>query len=302
MKHTLDNVQLKKYAGLPIGFSIPILEPHIETAFRKKIYPYISAQMLSDLKNSTTESKKDIADLILKAAANYTVVTAIPFIKVKFNTSGIDQYDQEKMKTAPWWDVRDLGLASVKVADEAMSDALTAIGKDPVLKAACTFFTEFSYAPIPTPEEFNKIYTINKSLDVYNLLVPIMKRVWMFSVLNKIKDCAVEQITINPNLRELLRDSLAYFALAYALKLSQFTFITSGVVIQYEELPWQKSLILSDSAKDKLEDEFLNIANDSLGSILKFLKDHPTDFPCYKPVVTIESTRKIIEKKSGLYL
>lgn len=301
MKHSLTNEQLKKFAGLPKDFSLPILEPHIETAFRDKIYPYISADMLTDLKESTEENKKEIADLIFKAAANYTVVISIPFIKVKFNSSGIDQYDQDKMKTAPWWDVRDLGLASIKVADKCLSDAITAIGKDPVLKSDCTFFTDFSYEPIPTPEEFNKIYTINKSLDVYNLLVPIMKRVWNLSILNKIKDCAISELSTKPELKDLLKDALVYFALSYAIRQSQFTFITSGVVIQYDELPWQKSLVLSDDSKRRLECEFLSIANDSLGSIIQYLKDHPEDFPCYQPV-TVESVHKIIEKPSGLYL
>lgn len=301
MQHSLTNEDLKKYAGVSQYFTLAIILPHIETSFRKKIYPFISADLLTDLKASEDPAKKAIAESIFKAAANYAVVIAIPFVKVKFNSSGIDQYEQDKMKTAPWWDVRDLGLASIKIADECLSDALTAIGKDAVLKSQCDFFKDFSYDPIPTPEEFNKIYTINKSLDVYNLLVPIMKRVWNLSILKKIKNCAVGQILSKPELKDLLKDSLVYFALAFAIRQSQFTFITSGVVIQYEELPWQKSLILTDHAKANLEAEFMSIAGDSLSGIIQFLKDHPEDFPCYEPVV-VESTRKIIEKKSGLYL
>ena len=301
MQHTLTISQLKKYAGIPSDFSLSLIEPHIETAFRKKIFPYISSSMLTDLIASTDNAEKEIAELILKSAANYAVIISIPFIKVKFNSAGIDQYEQEKMKTAPWWDVRDLGLAMVKIADEALSDALTLIGKIPALKAQCDFFTEFSFTPIPTPEEFNKIYTINKSMDVYNLLVPLMKRMWQFTILAKIKDCTIAELQAKPELLSLLKDSLAYFSLAYALRLSQFTFITSGVVVQYEELPWQKSLVLDDRSKANLETEFMNIGNDALGSILQYLKDHPEEFPCYKPI-TQETNRKIIEKESGLYL
>lgn len=301
MKHTLTIEDLKKYAGIPKDFNLSLIIPHIETSFRKKIYPYISADFLSALKESSEEEEKEIADLILKAAANYAVIISIPFIKVKFNSSGIEQYDQEKMKNAPWWDVRDLGLAMVKIADEAFSDALTLISKKPDLKAQCNFFTEYSFSALPTPEEFNKIYTINKSMDVYNLLVPVMKRIWQFTILAKIKDCTITEIETNPDLLSLLKDSLAYFSLAYAIRLSQFTFITSGVVIQYEELPWQKSLVITDHAKANLESDFSQIANDAFGSILSYLKDHPEEYPCYQPI-TPESTRKIIEKKSGLYL
>ncbi|CAI9673176.1 DUF6712 family protein [Elizabethkingia anophelis] len=301
MRHVLTIEDFKKYVGLPKTFGLDIIAPHQETAFRKKIFPYISSEMLLGLKESTDDSKKQIAELVYKAAACYSVIIAIPFIKVKINSFGIDQYDQEKMKTAPWWDVRDLGLSLVKIADEALSDALSAIGKNPDLKIDCEFFKTVSYPPIPTPEEFNKIYTINKSIDVYNLLVPLMKRVWQFGILEKIKICTVEDIEKNELLASLLKDALAYYALGYALKLSQFTFITSGVVIQYEELPWQKSLLLSSLDKIKLEEEFLKLANESLSSILKYLKEHPDDFPCYKPE-SIIPVREIIEKKSGIYL
>jgi|GEM_PF-174722 len=297
----LTNEQYKKYVGLDKNFAFEKLLTHEETAFRKKIFPYISDEVITELMDSEDPEKKKLADLVLKAGACYSVVTALPFIKVKISSFGLDKYSQEKMKSAEWWDVRDIGLSLVKNGDEALSDALTEIAKDPLLKDRCNFFTEYSFAPIPTPEEFNKIYSINKSIDVYLNLVPLMRRVWQFSILEKIKSCSVDQMSANTELLFLLKDALVYSSLSKASKLSQFTFITSGVVIQYEELPWQKSLILSEAQKSNLENEFNSIASDSIGGILKYLKDHPDDFPCYQPLV-VKNTRKIIDKKSGLYL
>lgn len=292
--------QYKKYVGLSKDFAFEKLVAHEESAFRSKIYPYITEDIITELKESLDEKKKKIADLILKAGACYTVVKALPFIKVKISSFGLDKYSQEKMKSAEWWDVRDLGLSLVKTADEALSDAITEIARDGALKSRCDFFTKYSFAPIPTPEEFNQIYTINKSMDVYLNLVPLMKRVWL-SISSQLKDCAVAEISANEDLTFQLKDALVYSSLGKALKLSQFTFITSGVVVQYDELPWQKSVLLSDKQKIDLASEFSETASDAIGGIIKYLKDHPEDFPCYKPEV-VENVRKIIERKSGLYL
>jgi len=295
----LTDQQYREFVGLSKDFNFDRLKPHQETAFRRKIFPYISDEILTELQASP--QKKSTADLILKAGVCYTVVTALPFIKVKVSSFGLDKYADEKLKSADWWDVRDLGLSLVKIADEALSDAITLISKDATLTARVDFFKNISFAPIPTPEEFNNIYSINKSMDVYMNLVPLMRRTWQRSILEKIKSCTIDQLSANADLSFLLKDAVAYYSLAQALKLSQFTFITSGLVIQYDELPWQKSLILSEDQKSKLACEFGDIASDSLGSIIKHLKDHPDDFPCYQPETSIP-VRKIIEKKSGLYL
>lgn len=295
----LTDQQYRDFVGLSKDFNFDRLKPHQETAFRRKIFPYISDEILTELLASP--QKKSIADLILKAGACYTVVTALPFIKVKISSFGLDKYADEKLKSADWWDVRDLGLSLIKIADEALSDAITLISKDPLLKARVDFFKNISFPPIPTPEEFNNIYSINKSMDVYMNLVPLMRRTWQRSILEKIKTCTIDQLAANADLSFLLKDAIAYYSLAQALKLSQFTFISSALVIQYDELPWQKSLILSEEQKSKLAREFGDIASDSLGSIIKHLKDHPEDFPCYQ-AETSNPVRKIIEKKSGLYL
>lgn len=297
----LTDEQYKKYVGLSKDFNFQKLKPHEETSFRRKIYPYISSDILDELLGSDDNNKKNIAELILKAAACYTVVTALPFIKVKISSFGLDKYDQEKMKSADWWDVRDLGLSLVKIADEALSDAITLIGKDSDLKSRCDFFISFSFSPIPTPEEFNGIYSINKSMDVYLNLIPLMRRVWQFSVLEKIKSCSIDQLSVNTDLLFLLKDVLAYYSLANATELSQFTFINTGVVIQYEELPWQKSVVLTPEQKDCQKESFSKIASDSLGKIISYLKNNPEEFPCYQSE-PISGDRKIIEKKSGIYL
>ncbi|UKB81259.1 DUF6712 family protein [Chryseobacterium sp. MEBOG07] len=301
MQHTLTQEDFKEYVGLPKNFGLDVINPHQETAFRKKIFPYISSDFLSELRNSSKESEEFISTLIYKAAACYSVVIAIPFIKSKIKSWGIVTSEGDKTKPADWWDIRDMALTLVKIADECLSDALTEISKDPDLKSKCDFYKHYSYGPIPNPEEFNKIYSINKSMDMYILMVPLMQRVWLFSISSKIKGCTLEEVEKEPVLSTLLKESLVYYSLGNALSLSQFTFISSGVVFQYEELPWQKSVLVSDQEKLRLKHSFLNIATDSFSKILEYIKENKEDFPCYQEN-SKKVGREIIERKSGLYM
>lgn len=301
MQHTLTQQDFKDYVGLPKNFGLDVINPHQETAFRKKIFPYISSDFLDELKNSSKESDKSISTLVYKAAACYSVIIAIPFIKSKIKSWGIVTNEGDQTKPADWWDIRDIALTLVKIADECLSDALTEIGKDPDLKSKCEFYKSISFSPIPNPQEFNKIYSINKSMDIYILMIPLMQRVWEFSISSKIKNCTLEELENKPVLFSLLKESLVFYSLGNALNLSQFTFITSGVVFQYEELPWQKSVLVSDQEKIRLEKSFLKIATDSISKVLEYLKENKQDFPCYQESPQ-KVGREIIEKKSGLYL
>ncbi|WP_300685525.1 DUF6712 family protein [Chryseobacterium sp.] len=300
-QHKLTQEDYKEYVGLPKNFGLDVINPHQETAFRKKIFPYISSDFLFELKNSEKESERNISLLIHKAAACYSVIIAIPFIKSKIKSWGITTNEGDKSKPSDWWDVRDMALTLVKIADECLSDSLTEISKDDVLKSKCDFYKNFSFSPIPNPDEFNKIYSINKSMDVYNLIVPLMQRIWMFSISSKIKGCALQDIENKPILSSLLKDSLVYYSLGSALNLSQFKFISSGVAVQYEELPWQKSVIVPDAEKKELKESFLKIANDSFEKILEYINENLQEFPCYMSNAT-KVGREIIEKKSGLYM
>lgn len=209
------------------------------------------------------------------------------------------KWKETKLKPADWWDVRDIARSLLKTADESLSDALTEIGSVPELRDKCNFYKYYSYSPIPTPEEFNEIYSINKSMDVYLLMTSLMKKVWTFSVLRKIKGCSIVEISKNPDLLNMLKEALVYSSLKDALDLSQLSFITTGVAYQYEELPWQKSIILGEHEKIRLSDVFSKKSSEALGYLVEYIKENAEEFPCYQSSA-LKSTRKIIDKKSSL--
>lgn len=296
MYYQIDKITLPNYLKLPKTFDWNWVDQ--ELGF-DKVFAFVPESIYETISQSDEEDQKEIFRLLTKAAVHYAFVLDIPRIKVQVSNFGVDQPNQEKMKTAPWWDVRDLGLKYLKTADQSLSKVLTLISKNAELSAQIPFF-ENSNPFISTPAEFQSIYSINDSPEVYLMLLPLLKRAMQIFLNTKIKPCLISDLETNTELKELLSSALAFYALYYASEMPSFTFLNNAIVIQYEELPWQKSLILSENYRMRAGQTFLKLAEENVSQIISFIKANPTDFPCY---TSIDFVRPIAEaRKSGLYL
>ena len=81
--------------------------------------------------------------------------------------------------------------------------------------------------------------------------------------------------------------------------LPEFIFTQNAVAIQYDELPWQKSIVLDAHAKIISGQNFCQLGNESIKVITDYIKKNITDFPCYAPP---EPNRKMEARDSGIYL
>ena len=296
MDYQIDKIAVLQYLKLPKTFDWDWVDQ--ELGF-DKVFAFVPEDIYEEISQSADDDQKEIFRLLTKAAVHYAFVLDIPRMKVQISNFGVDQPNQEKMKTAPWWDVRDLGLKYLKTADQSLSKALTLISKNPTLAAQIPFF-ENSNPFISTPAAFQSIYSINDSPEVYLMLLPLLKRAMQIFLQAKIKPCLISDLETNPELKELLSSALAFYALYYAAEMPSFTFLNNAVVIQYEELPWQKSMILSENYRLRAGQTFLKLAEENISQIISFIKANPTDFPCY---TSTDFVRPIAEaRKSGLYL
>lgn len=296
MDYQIDKVAVLEYLKLPKTFDWSWVDQ--ELGF-DKVFSFVPEDIYELISASTDDDQKEIFRLLTKAAVHYAFVLDIPRIKVQISNYGVDQPNQDKTKPAPWWDVRDLGLKYLKTADQSLSKALSLISKNSTLADQIPFF-ENSNPFISTPAQFEAIYSINNSPEVYLMLLPLLKRAMQIFLQAKIKPCLVSDLEANPEIKELLSSALAFYALYYAADLPSFTFLNNAVVIQYEELPWQKSMILSENYRARAGQTFLKLAEENVSQIISFIKASPTDFPCYtstdfvRPIATA--------RKSGLYL
>ncbi|HAD79013.1 MAG TPA: hypothetical protein DCF99_05915 [Flavobacteriaceae bacterium] len=291
MEYFINENELKNYLILPKTFDWGLIDQ--ELGFRK-IFEFIPEEIYLEIKNSQPE----IFRLLTKAAVHFCFVFNIPKIKVHISSTGIEQFSQEKLKTAPWWDVRDLGLALLKAGDNFFSNAIELISKNEELKNKLPFFETINDY-ISTPSVFNQIYSINHSVEVFSLLQPYIKQAINLKVSELIDKECFDQILEDKDLKEAFHAAIVFYALHYASLLPRFVFMQNAVVIQYEELPWQKSQVLDAQSKLIAGQNFLYLAENSLKMVTNFIKNNQDKFPCYTKG---KSAYKIRAKQSGLYL
>ncbi|WP_185274734.1 DUF6712 family protein [Chryseobacterium indologenes] len=295
MEYYITKEQLEEYLILPKTFDWDLVDQELGFG---KIFEIIPEEIYLQIKISVEIKQKEIFRLLTKAAVHYSFVLSIPKIKVHINNIGISNFDDPKLKPAPWWDVRDLGLSLLKFADKLFSESLDKIAEVPALKLQVPFFQKVSEY-ISTPSEFENIYSINYSPEVFLMLQRFLKQALMLKVYENIKPECVDQIKANPELYEFFKDAIVFYSLYYASLLPSFVFLQNAVVIQYEELPWQKSQVLSPDAKMMSGKNFLKLANESLKVISDYMKSHSSEFPCYSGP---EPDRLMQARDSGIYL
>lgn len=290
MDYEISKERLRDFIKLPKTFDWDWVDQ--ELGFRK-IFSFVPKETYAKLPKDG-----EIYRLLTKAAVHYAIVLDFPRAKVQLSNYGIDQPNQDKTKPAPWWDVRDLGLKYLKTADACLSDALSLLYGDG-LKDEVPFFAE-SGTLIATPEAFNSIYNINSSPEVFRMMVPLMKRAMDTFIFSKILPCSISDISADPELSRLLKNAVANFALHLASEMPNFTLTNSSVVVQYEELPWQKSVVLSNEQRMGAARTFRYAADEALNSVLAYIAANTAKFPCYTTAPV--STYDPVKKRSGLYL
>lgn len=291
-----DIAEVKKYINVSKGLDVKLLSPYEEEAIRYigKVIPEQLFQQIADY--------PQVYPLLCKAVANYMLPFAAPFLKIHLSNTGANNFDDAKMHKSEWWDVRDYCLSAIKIADNALSDAVELLQDTPLKKKLTLFENESIVAELfPTPKAFGKVHNIANSWFVFRELEPFIYSAIDIYLLSRLKTCTITDLLANEKLVRMLRDLVAAYALADALIMSNLSATVSGLVLQWEQLPWQKSALLSEERLEKIAENYMERANTLFNRLLEYIKEHPADFPCYQPSERIP-IRKVIEKKSGLYL
>ena len=146
--------------------------------------------------------------------------------------------------------------------------------------------------------ELNNIYPV-RSLEVYVHLSNIIGRLY-----ERLKDlfpkCDLADFLADDFLKRRIKSYLMYSALETAVDYPGVVFLTSGFVVQYEELPWQKSLLVDGQKAEAFKKVFGKEAEYSLKMLYDYLSKHGEQFACAKAELDFKT--KIVSKKSGLFL
>lgn len=198
------------------------------------------------------------------------------------------------MSTANWWDVRDMALTSVQIADRTLASVINDLIKQGINLPV------FSASPIfATISDFSKIYQIN-SYDAFSKIIPILNDCLELYIRARIKDCTIDDIKADEKAYELLKKALGHYAIYTAVGDGKLSFTSQQVVVMWEQLPWQKSTLLNDKQLNSLMKSSLEKANNYFNLLIEYIKSNKNIFPCYKNAT--KETREPIVKRSGLYL
>lgn len=289
MDYNISVEDLDKYLILPNSFDWNLVDQ--ELGF-KKIFSVFPELVYLEL-----NVESEIFRLLTKSAAHYAFVMSIPKIKVQITNFGIQEFSQDKMKSSAWWDVRDLGLSLLKVADRCFSDAISLASEDENLKAELDFFKNGN-GLIDTPAAMENIYSINYSPEVFLMLQQFLKTALTTKLKKKIGAC-YEEALLNAELKDLMKQAVGFYGLYYASLLPAFVFTQNAVVVQYEELPWQKSQVLDPHTKMISGQNFSLMGDELLNMVMDHIAEKKTLFPCYVPP---EGEFLMQARDSGIYL
>lgn len=273
--------EIKQYTNVSKRLDFELLKTYIEEALRVKVYPYVSKAIVSAAVGDTLE-------LLKKSVANYAVAYAIPFLKVNISNTGGNYYTDDKMEKSPWYDLRDLGLSAIAIGDRALNNCIELLIIEGKLQR--------SNGIISTVNEFEKYYSLNSSWEVFTKLQPMMQWVWESMLAPQLSTCTPNDLNNYPTIWEKLQRTTVFFTIAEAAQIHSFSFTTTAIIQQWEELPWQKSKILNAAEVYAVAQRLQQLARHELAQLKQLLEKEAV--ACYVPS---NAARQVEKLKSGLY-
>ena len=273
--------EIKQYTNVSNRLDFELLKTYIEEALRVKVYPYISKTIVS-------EANGDTLELLKKSVANYAIAYAIPFLKVNLSNTGGNYYTDDKMEKSPWYDLRDLGLSAIAIGDRALNNCIELLIIEGKLQR--------SNGIISTVNDFEKYYSLNSSWEVFTKLQPIIQWVWESMLAPQLSTCTPNDLRNYPTIWEKLQRTTVFFTIAEAAQVHSFSFTTTAIIQQWEELPWQKSKILNAAEVYAVAQRLQQLARHELAQLKQLLEKEAV--ACYVPS---NAARQVEKLKSGLY-
>lgn len=295
MEYYITELEIRNYLKLPQTFENWSIVDQ-DSGFGK-IFKVFPEDIYLSFKDSDDDAIKEIFRLLTKAATHYAFILSLPRIKTHITNFGLIEFNSDKTKTSAWWDIRDLGLSFLKEADRCFSEAITKAKDVSEIYSSLPFFVNKKL--IETPGEFEEIYSIGNSVEVFLSMQQFIDRAHKLIKREYFKTCNISELNENEEISDSIKQAVIYIALYYASKVTKLVFLQSAIAFQYDELPWQKSMILSQDEKLQAGQNLFKLGKDNLKDVVTFISENKEDFPCY----TSPAPEHIqVSKPSGLYL
>ena len=123
-----------------------------------------------------------------------------------------------------------------------------------------------------------------------------MQWVWESMLSPQLSTCTPNDLHNYPTIWEKLQRTTVFFTIAEAAQVHSFSFTTTAIIQQWEELPWQKSKILNAAEVYAVAQRLQQLARHELAQLKQLLEKEAV--ACYVPS---NAARQVEKLKSGLY-
>lgn len=308
---------LKKHLTISASFDFKLVLPYAKRAERKFIISQIGhAQYVAICDHTLVEDSNlpiDRVKLLLEeVAANFSVLLALDFINIQLTNSGAKKTTNTNSENADWRDIRDLKRMLSSTANEALDDALEIMEDYPGFFldwSSSDLFTLFNSMIVSQTKYFQAHWDIQKNRQTFKALVPHMvevedqflKPLLGSCTLDFIKQASSNQFVLDVQL--LSRKAIVALTISKVCITGTFSVTSSSLVVSSEVMPWEKSnLELSEEKLERLHNDRLNAGTEYLKQIKNIVKSNPSVFTCYEDKEENGLNKKIIKKKSHLFL
>lgn len=306
---------LKNQITVSATFDFKKVLPYVKRADRKYIIKSIGLDQYNEIIIHTLDPDSDnpidqIKMLLQEASAHFAMALALPVINIQITNSGVRTTENEKSSPADWKDLRDLKRSVLETANEAMDQAFE------IMEANESSFpdwvnsnqyTVFKSGIVRHTSTFQNWFDIQNSRKTFMALKPYMSEVEEQYLMSFFGQCTLDFIKANSSdpivqrVQELTQKAVVAFTISKAAVAGTFSVTQSSLVLQAEELPWERTKMELDEDKlERLRRDRETSGLEYLKKIKKILLENPTIFNCYEDKKEKGLSDKIKKLKSGL--
>lgn len=253
----LDSIaDVKKYVSISETLKFADFQPYIKKAVNQFTYKYIGALDV-ELAEETAEAapnavlKNEARELLREVLSNFGLLLYLPIAQVQFDGSGMTTAQNDRRKTAEWWQVKDIARDFMTSGHYAMDRLLKH------LEANTAIFTDFktnystlnSELIVSSTDIFNKYYNIFESRQTFLALLPSIRQVedqyistFLCPEVIALLKTAVTN-NFHKSVKENLQKAIVAFTVSKVCDEGMFLLDATGLKLKYDLLPSETARI-----------------------------------------------------------
>jgi len=282
--------ELQEYISVSGSLDFDLVLPYVKKAERKYLEPIFTKTELQNIITATEGIKKDVQEILSDASANFALLLALPVIAVDFSNIGLTVSNNESIKQAEWWQVKDLKRSLADSAYSSIDETLIlmeANADDFSDWKSSESYTVFKELLVNRTDIFDKYFPIKKSRRTFLALKHFIEEVQDEYVLAPLGTATLDLLLGDSDkvnvkqVKKLLQKGIVAMTIAKVADTATFELTDTGLFYRWEELPGEKTKLVPDKNLQRLREQKETAADNYFRQALKIIMDNPADFPDY---------------------